>query len=268
MKKLLVSLAVLAAPATVFAEKADSVDVKKESVGIVDEKAGIFDGFYLGGGLGLNSVRYNSYRLAYKAGSHVAAGNEGLVTNYDEQKVNRPMLSFMFGYGKSFYQNVYIGVEGLIDIAQNKTKSVKVDGKEIVDVTHDSDGGYVKHKGLSAQLGIRLGYVFNKANTMIFVRPAASFFNEIELWSDAGRTRQRPDKKLSGNPKRVAFSLAVGAETKFNDNFSIRIEAERVCKRSFTADSIAAHDGTDTGWRSKANTHAYNARLLCSYYIR
>ena len=65
----------------------------------------------------------------------------------------------------------------------------------------------------------------------------------------------------------MAFSLAVGAETKFNDNFSIRIEAEIVCKRSFTADSIDAHDGTDTGWRTKANTHTYNARLLCSYYI-
>ncbi|MBO6056270.1 MAG: hypothetical protein J6P84_04790 [Alphaproteobacteria bacterium] len=65
----------------------------------------------------------------------------------------------------------------------------------------------------------------------------------------------------------MAFSLAVGAETKFNDNFSIRIEAERVCKCSFIADSIDAHDGTDTSWRTKANTHTYNARLLCSYYI-
>lgn len=66
---------------------------------------------------------------------------------------------------------------------------------------------------------------------MIFVRPAASFFNEMELWSDDRRTRQGPDQKLNGHPKKVAFSFAVGAETKVNDSLSIRIEAERVCKR-------------------------------------
>lgn len=107
----------------------------------------MFDGFYLGGGLGLNSVRYNSYRLGL--GENLAR-EKGNVANYDEQKVNRPMLSFVFGYGKSLHQNVYVGVEGLVDITQNKTKSVKIDGKEIRDVTYDSDGGYVKYKGLSA----------------------------------------------------------------------------------------------------------------------
>ena len=259
MRKVLISLIALSVPAGAFAIEGNSAKIK-----VVNKKAGIFDGFYLGGGLGLNFVRYDSYRLGLGGDLALEKGN---IASYDDQKVNRPMLSFVFGYGKSFYQNVYVGVEGLIDIAPNKTKSVKVNGKEVIDVAHDSDGGYAKYKGLSAQLGVRLGYVFNQANTMIFVRPAASFFNEMELWSDARRTRQGPDKKLNGHPRKVAFSFAVGAETKVNDNLSVRIEAERVCKRSFTVDSIAAHDGTDTGWRTKANTHAYNARLVCSYHI-
>ena len=265
MKKVLLGLVALSIPAGVFAAEENSNDVSKESIR-VEEKSGMFDGFFFGAGLGLNAVKYNSYRLGLGKG---IAPLKGVVGNYDEQKVNRPMLSFVFGYGKSVYQNVYVGVEGLVDIAQNKTKSVKIDGKEIVEVTHDSDGGYVKYKGFAAQLGIKLGYVFNKANTMIFVRPAASFFNEMELWNCNRTDRQnlKIAQKLTGHPKKVAFSFAVGAETKVNDNLSIRIEAERVCKRSFTTDSIAAHNGTDTGWRTKANTYAYNARLLCSYYI-
>lgn len=267
MKKILLSLVALSIPTGVFATEENSTDANKESVNVIEEKSGIFDGFFFGAGLGLNSVKYNSYRLALKSGFCVREEEIGAVASYDEQKVNRPMLSFVFGYGKSVYQNVYVGVEGLVDIAQNKTKSVKIDGKEIVEVTHDSDGGYVKYKGSAAQLGIKLGYVFNKANTMIFVRPAASFFNEMELWNDNRRTFKGPDQKLEGHPKRVAFSFAVGAETKVNDHFSIRIEAERVSKRSFTGTSFNAHGGTDTGWRTKANTYAYNARLLCSYYI-
>lgn len=264
MKKVLLSLVALSVSAGVFAAEENSSDTNKESVNVIEEKSGIFDGFFFGAGLGLNAVKYDSYRLGL--GENLA-NVKGIVGNYDDQKVNRPMLSFVFGYGKSVYQNVYVGIEGLIDIAQNKTKSVELDSKEIVEVTHDSDGGYVKYKGFSAQLGVKLGYVFNKANTMIFVRPAASFFNEMELWNDARRTQKGPDTKLGGHPKRVAFSFAVGAETKVNDKLSVRIEAERVCKRSFTADSIAAHNGTETGWRTKANTYAYNARLMCSYYI-
>lgn len=268
MKKILLSLVALSIPTGVFATGENSVDANKESVNAIEEKSGIFDGFFFGAGLGLNAVKYSSYRLAYKRGSQVTSDDYiGGIVNYDEQKVNRPMLSFVFGYGKSVYQNVYVGVEGLLDIAQNKTKSVEVNGKEIKDVAHDSDGGYVKYKGFAAQLGVKLGYVFNKANTMIFVRPAASFFNEMELWNDNRRTFKGPDQKLEGHPKRVAFSFAVGAETKVNDNLSIRIEAERVCKRSFTGTSFNAHGETDTGWRTKANAYAYNARLLCSYYI-
>lgn len=262
MKKVLLGLVALSIPAGVFAAEENSNDVSKESIR-VEEKSGMFDGFFFGAGLGLNAVKYNSYRLGLGKG---IAPIKGVMGNYDDQKVNRPMLSFVFGYGKSVYQNIYVGVEGLVDIAQNKTKSVEINGKEIKEVAHDSDGGYVKYKGFAVQLGIKLGYVFNKANTMIFVRPAASFFNEMELWNDNRRTFKGPDQKLEGHPKRVAFSFAVGAETKVNDNLSIRIEAERVCKRSFTGTSFNAH-GWDTGWRTKANTYAYNARLLCSYYI-
>lgn len=257
MKKLLISFGALLVSTGVFCEETQVTSEKKVS----------FDGFYLGGGLGMNCVRYNSYRLGV-GGSLVNALSVGAVVNYDEQKVNRPMLSVTFGYGKSFYKNIYIGADCLVDIAPNKTKSVLIDGKEITEVAHDSDGGYVKYKGFSIQAGVRFGYIFDQVKTMVYIKPAASFLNEIELWNDSRRNFTGPDGKLEGNPKKVAFALAFGTETKVNDAFSVRFEAERLFKRSFTGSSFEAHGGTDTGWRTKANADAYSVRLMGVYNFR
>ena len=222
----------------------------------------IFRGFYLGGGLGWNFVKYNSYRLG------VSGGNEGDTVAYDEQKVNRPMLSLVLGYGDIVYPNIYVGLEGIVDIAQNKTKSVLISGKEILEVSHDSDGGYVKHKGIAAEIGVRFGYVFDNSKTMVYMRPGASFFNEVELWNDIRRTFQGTHQKIDGHPKKIAFAIALGAEKIINDNFSARLEAGYLFRRSFETNSIAAHNGTDTGWRTKANTKSYNVRLLAIYNFK
>lgn len=231
------------------------------------ESTELFDGLYLGGGLGWNFIKYNSYRLGV-GGTLCPEFSIGAVVAYDEQKVNRPTFSVVLGYGKTLYKNVYVGLEGLMEISNNKTESVLINNKEIKEVAHDSDGGYVKYKGFSAQIGCRLGYVFDKLKTLVYVKPAVSFFNEMELWNDARRTMSGPDTKLEGHPDKTTFALAFGAETKVFDNFAVRLEAERLFKRSFTGSSFEAHSGADTGWRTKANTDSYNVRLLLSYTFR
>jgi hypothetical protein len=251
MKKI-VSCVLCAAFTVINAEYCSGVDVEKDS------EESLFQGLYLGGGIGCNYTRYNSYRIA--AGSAV-----GMMKVYDQQKVDRFIGCFLLGGGATFYRNLYAGLEWLIDFSKSKTKSVLIHGGEYTEIAHDSDGGYVIHKGGANQIGVRLGYVAPDLGAMLYLRGGVAFLGKTELWNDARRTMTGPDSPLEGRPKRAALVFALGVEKNICHDFSVRLEGEVVSKRSLDVNSIAAHSGVDTGWRTRANTKEYNVRLLITY---
>jgi hypothetical protein len=236
----------------------------EESVNI-DES--LFSGIYLGGGIGYNYVRYDSYRLSTNVGFCIMSPiHIGVVHKYDQQKINRSVGCLLLGGGTTFCRNFYVGFEGLVDFSKSKTESVLIQGKEYLEVAHDSDGGYVMHKGGAKQIGGRLGYVIPDLGAMIYLRSGIAFLGRTELWGDGRRTMTGPDFPLEGRPKKTSFAFALGIEKTLCYGFSARLEGERVHQRPFETTSFAAHSG-DTGWRTKASTKEYNVRLLVTYTL-
>lgn len=226
-----------------------------------------FDGLFVGAGIGMNFLRYKSYRVANNVGPLTNPQIIGVKRVFDDQNVNRPFGTVVFGYGRSFVNWAYCGVDALIDITTSRSKTVKSRGIENIESGHDSDGGYVKYKGLTAEIGPRFGYIFGNTNSLVYIRPAA-LFNKVEIYNDARRTLSGPDTKLSGHPSSVAFAVAIGVEKVLKKNFSVRVEGERVFRRSHWTNSIAAHNGADTGWRTGGNVNGYNARVMLTYRFK
>jgi hypothetical protein len=240
-------------------EHSDCLDVTASSTNV-----NAFDSFYFGGGGGYNFIRYDSYRLSVPGALTLSGPN--LVVMYDQQKVSRPMGTFVLGGGKVFYDWLYIGIEGLVDIAGAKTESVRVDGYATRDKAHDSDGGYVVHEGgVLPQVGIRLGYVDKSSDIMFYTRPSIAF-TETVLYNDNDRRDiLGPQAKLDGEPRRATFAVALGIEKVIFADVSARLEGEYLFEKPWEVNSLTAHKGVDTGWRTKAKTRSYNVRFLLTY---
>ncbi|MDR2646157.1 MAG: hypothetical protein LBC04_03230 [Holosporaceae bacterium] len=199
MKKLS-SIFLCAVLTIVSIERCGGVDIEESA----DAKEGsLFSGIYVGGGIGCNYTRYDSYRLRVNG---VLGGTSlaGVAHRFDQQKVDRSIGCLLLGGGMTFYHNFYAGLEELIDFPKLKTKSVLIQGKEYLEIAHDSDGSYVIHKGGAKQIGGRLGYVMPDL-AMIYLRGGVALLGRTELWNDSRRTMTGPDFPLEGRPRKSSF---------------------------------------------------------------
>jgi hypothetical protein len=242
---------------------AEDYNGSSASENVTDKSIDVFDAFYLGAGGGCGFMQYDSYRLG-TGGFLVAA--PGSYLQLDQQKLSRPFGSVVAGVGKTFYGWLYLGFECLVDFFRAKTDSNRVNGVQIVNAGHDSDGGYtVYNGGVQPSLGVRLGYVDKDCGAMVYVKPSIVFARDVILWHDSRRTFTGPDGKLNGKPKREVVAIAFGVQKNVYEQVSVRLEGEFFLERSWEVDSIAVHGGNDTGWRTRAKSKSYNVRILATY---
>jgi hypothetical protein len=64
-------------------------------------------------------------------------------TPFDQQKVKRPTMVIVAGVGKTFCDEFYIGLETMIDFMKSRVESIRIDGQEPINSSHDSDSGYI-----------------------------------------------------------------------------------------------------------------------------
>ena len=158
------------------------------------------------------------------------------------KNANRFIGTVGIGGGKVFKDKFYAGLEVLFDFTKSKDwteegtyKGVKRNVK-------------LKSNGLFTSLGLRLGYIVPKYNTMVYFKVAGSH-------SSAKVNLETANKELKA--AKIVPTLALGVEKAFCKKFTARLEGEYRFKGTKKAE----------GYELKAND-GFNIRALVSYNVR
>ena len=158
------------------------------------------------------------------------------------KNANRFIGTVGIGGGKVFKDKFYAGLEVLFDFTKSKDwteegtyKGVKRNVK-------------LKSNGLFTSLGLRLGYIVPKYNTMVYFKVAGSH-------SSAKVNSETANKELKA--AKIVPTLALGVEKAFCKKFTARLEGEYRFKGTKKAE----------GYELKAND-GFNIRALVSYNVR
>ena len=154
------------------------------------------------------------------------------------KNANRLIGTVGLGGGKVFKDKFYVGMEVLFDFTKNKDWTEKFNN---IDTK-------LKSNGLFTSLGLRLGYIVPKYNTMVYFKVAGSH-------STLKATNLSNNKDLKA--AKIAPTLALGVEKAFCKKFTARLEGEYRFKNSKKADGIELK-GND----------GFNIRALVSYNVR
>lgn len=158
------------------------------------------------------------------------------------KNVNRFIGTVGLGGGKVFKDKFYVGMEVLFDFTKNKdwTERFTYNGVE--------QNAKLKSNGLFTSLGLRLGYIVPKYNTMVYFKVAGSH-------SSAKANFETANKELKA--AKIVPTLALGVEKAFCKKFTARLEGEYRFKGTKKED----------GYEVKAND-GFNIRALVSYNVR
>ena len=158
------------------------------------------------------------------------------------KNANRFIGTVGLGGGKVFKDKFYAGLEVLFDFTKNKDWTEQVTYKTV------KQNAKLKSNGLFTSLGLRLGYIVPKYNTMVYFKVAGSH-------STAKVNLETANKELKA--AKIVPTLALGVEKAFCKKFTARLEGEYRFKGTKKAD----------GYELKAND-GFNIRALVSYNVR
>jgi opacity protein-like surface antigen len=232
-----------------------------------------FDTFYIGGGVGYNSLKNETYqRVEWKyvtsgGGLDPAASARGL-----DQKTNRVAGSFVLGVGVCLGR-LYLSLEGLVDIAKQKSEEIKRHPETYA--KYDTRG-ILRNNGLVPELGIRIGFADPIGRVLFYLRPAITFSRTTVVGYST--TLNAVNNKINSEKhvKNIAWAIALGAEKMFPNGLAVRLEGEyllpskMVVRGGGVVEGVWLSDGVaDTTSPSylEAKTHGFNVRTLCTYNI-
>ena len=158
------------------------------------------------------------------------------------KNANRFIGTVGLGGGKVFKDKFYVGMEVLFDFTKNKDWTEQITYKTV------NQNAKLKSNGLFTSLGLRLGYIVPKYNTMVYFKVAGSH-------SSAKVNFETSNKELKA--AKIVPTLALGVEKAFCKKFTARLEGEYRFKGTKKED----------GYELKAND-GFNIRALVSYNVR
>ena len=160
----------------------------------MDSHSNFLDGIYAGVGGGGSFLKASNVVIGYRN----PRKKEFIFQDF---KVDRFMGSFVIGGGKVFHKKVYGGVEVLLDVMENKKRTVGKDS--------------IKMKGVIPQVDVKAGYATDQ-NSTAYVKLGCA-------WSkgsvDSSEESMNPDTKSS-------LVLGVGGEKAFHNRFSTALEVD------------------------------------------
>lgn len=164
------------------------------------------------------------------------------------KNANRFIGTVGIGGGKVFKDKFYLGMEVLFDFTKAKDWTEKFafnrNGARLEGDTK------LKSNGLFTSLGLRLGYIVPKYNTMVYFKVAGSHSSVKANGTAAGKDYEIKAAK-------IVPTLALGVEKAFCKKFTARLEGEYRFKGSKKEDGIEIK-GND----------GFNIRALVSYNVR
>lgn len=155
------------------------------------------------------------------------------------KNANRFIGTVGIGGGKVFKDKFYAGLEVLFDFTKSKDWTEKY---------HDVDYK-LKSNGLFTSLGLRLGYIVPKYNTMVYFKVAGSHSSSKVTAIGVNKGELKAAK--------IVPTLALGVEKAFCKKFTARLEGEYRFKGTKKAE----------GYELKGND-GFNIRALVSYNVR
>ena len=163
------------------------------------------------------------------------------------KNANRFIGTVGLGGGKVFKDKFYVGMEVLFDFTKSKDWTGKLEYLDNAKARKEADVK-LKSNGLFTSLGLRLGYIVPKYNTMVYFKVAGSH-------SSAKVNLETSNKELKA--AKIVPTLALGVEKAFCKKFTARLEGEYRFKGTKKED----------GYELKAND-GFNIRALVSYNVR
>ena len=164
------------------------------------------------------------------------------------KNVNRFIGTIGLGGGKVFKNVFYVGAEVLFDFTKNKEYTLTQD------IT-DASNAKLKSNGLFTSLGLRLGYIMPKYNTMIYFKVSGSHSTAKARIDATALAAATPNVDMKAS--KIVPTLALGVEKAFCKKFTARLEGEYRFKST----------KKDNGLELKAND-GFNIRALVSYNVR
>lgn len=165
------------------------------------------------------------------------------------KNANRFIGTVGIGGGKVFKDKFYVGMEALFDFTKAKDWTETFKYKDAADVEQNDRQATLKSNGLFTSLGLRLGYIIPKYNTMVYFKVAGSH-------SSVKATNVGKDQ-IEIKAAKIVPTLALGVEKAFCKKFTARLEGEYRFKGTKKAE----------GYELKAND-GFNIRALVSYNVR
>ena len=238
MKKIVASTALAALITPPLSLNADStvVSVHEEPAVVVEQQAPesysnpSFDGlnFILGIGGSFLKCKLQNDNVTYSKNANRFIGTLGL------------------GYGKTFRNKWYVGIEALLDFTKNKKWEL---------FSKNRVSSHMKSGGLFPSLGLRLGYVIQKYNTMVYFKIAGSH-SSCKAWTEGVSAADGGDQEYKAN--KIVPTLTLGLEKAFGKRFTARLEGEYRFKSTKTIDDDGELKGNE----------GFNVRALVSYNVR
>ncbi len=162
------------------------------------------------------------------------------------KNANRFIGTLGLGYGKTFRNKWYVGIETLLDFTKNKKWELPLE---------NGVSSHMKSGGLFPSLGLRLGYVIQKYNTMVYFKIAGSH-SSFKVWTEGVPAAEGGDQEYKVN--KVVPTFTLGLEKAFGKRFTARLEGEYRFRSTKTVDDDAELKGNE----------GFNVRALVSYNVR
>lgn len=174
-------------------------------------------------------------------------------TKVADKNANRFIGTVGIQGGKVFRSNYYVGAEFLFDFTKNKKNYFETLKVNDVDEMRNAS---MQMNGCMYSLGLRLGYIFPKYNTMVYFKVAGS--HATTKISGDSRNDNGVYGYEEGKVCKIAPSIALGVEKAFCKKFTARLEGEY----RFQAKKGEA---SETQLKQKG---MFNIRALLSYNVR
>ena len=164
------------------------------------------------------------------------------------KNANRFIGTVGIGGGNVFKDKFYAGLEVLFDFTKAKDWSEELTYRGI------KQNVKLKSNGLFTSLGLRLGYIVPKYNTMVYFKVAGS---HSSVKASDVRTPNLGSQTVEIKAAKIVPTLALGVEKAFCKKFTARLEGEYRFKGTKKVD----------GYEVRGND-GFNIRALVSYNVR
>ncbi|MDR0968505.1 MAG: hypothetical protein LBL99_02605 [Holosporaceae bacterium] len=176
--------------------------------------------------------------------------------------------SVAFGYGKFFYEDLFVGGEALIDVSKNKRAEALLDCSDGAAGAPDVVFPKItlKSNGVIPSIRLRVGYWIESLRGMFYVTAGASRYS-VEF---KGAASSWPNGEVA--LKKIAPVVGLGFQKVLCANISIRLEGDYVFQANKTGsiktnDLFLALGDTRAHLGTKVRAERFAARLLLNYRI-